>query len=166
MNIEIIVACGIDNSIGKNNTLLWNIPEDLKNFKKITEGHTVVMGRKTWESLPEKVRPLPNRRNIVISRNMDYDAKGAEVMNVFDVANFAYNNPMEKIFIIGGSEIYTKFLPLASVMHMTVVYQQYPDADAFFPLFEKSEWRVTMTSIPDRHENTPLYSFNRYGRIS
>lgn len=165
MNIEIIVARSVvDNAIGKNNKLLWNIPEDLANFKKITYGHHVVMGRKTWESLPEKFRPLPGRQNIVISRDIDYKAPGAEVMSVFDVANFAHDNPQKKIFIIGGGEIYKRFIPLASRMHITNVYKGFDDADSFFPEFDISEWKIVLTTIPITQNSGVLYSFNEYER--
>lgn len=132
--IEMICALAEDNAIGKDNSLLWSIPEDMKHFREKTSGHTVVMGRKTWESIPIKFRPLPNRKNIVLSRDSEYDATGAEVWSIDEFLS-SYLHDEETVFVIGGAEIYEKFLPYTQTLHLTRVLDRFPEADAFFPDF-------------------------------
>ena len=128
--IHLIVAMGEDGAIGKNGDLIWKISEDLKFFKKLTTGHPVIMGRKTWESLPK--RPLPNRRNIVLTRQKDYKAEGAEIVRTINEAlELTYG---QEPFIIGGSEIYNAFLPHITHFHITRVFDACPTADAFLVL--------------------------------
>ena len=128
--IHLIVAIGEDGSIGKNGDLIWKISEDLQNFKKMTIGHPVIMGRKTWESLPK--RPLPNRRNIVITRQNDFKAEGAEVVNSVEKAIESVKG--EEPFIIGGAEIYKAFMPFVTHFHLTKVFSTCKDADTFLTL--------------------------------
>ena len=136
--ISIIVAVADNLAIGKDNNLLWHISEDLKYFKRITGGHTVIMGRKTWESIG---RPLPNRRNIVISRSLKVDSlAGAEVFGSLESA-LATLPANEEHFIIGGGEIYREALPLAEKLYITFVHITVNDADTFFPEVEEREWR-------------------------
>ena len=136
--ISIIVAVADNLAIGKGNNLLWHISEDLKYFKRITGGHTVIMGRKTWESIG---RPLPNRRNIVISRSLKVDSlAGAEVFGSLESA-LATLPANEEHFIIGGGEIYREALPLAEKLYITFVHITVNDADTFFPEVEEREWR-------------------------
>ena len=136
--ISIIVAVADNLAIGKDNNLLWHISEDLKYFKRITGGHTVIMGRKTWESIG---RPLPNRRNIVISRSLKVDSlAGAEVFGSLKSA-LATLPANEEHFIIGGGEIYREALPLAEKLYITFVHITINDADTFFPEVEEREWR-------------------------
>ena len=136
--ISIIVAVADNLAIGKGNNLLWHISEDLKYFKRITGGHTVIMGRKTWESIG---RPLPNRRNIVISRSLKADSlAGAEVFGSLESA-LATLPANEEHFIIGGGEIYREALPLAEKLYITFVHITVNDADTFFPEVEEREWR-------------------------
>src|SRR5690554_7894244 len=105
MKCALIVAMGKHREIGKDNDLLWKLPRDMKFFKETTQGHTVVMGRKNWESIPEKFRPLPNRKNIVISRNADYKAEGATLIT--DLKELSQHIEVgQKCFIIGGAQIY------------------------------------------------------------
>ncbi|MEN9362217.1 MAG: hypothetical protein RL095_3752 [Verrucomicrobiota bacterium] len=138
--IILIAALGSDRGIGKDNSLPWRLPDDLKRFKEITLGKPVVMGRKTWESLG-KFAPLPGRRNIVLSRDPAYQAFGAEVFPSLDQALNAL--VMEaKIAIIGGAQIYTQALPLADALRLTFV-DATPPADAFFPEVDLTEWRET-----------------------
>jgi dihydrofolate reductase len=137
-NISIIVAIANDNAIGKDNKLLWHISEDLKRFKRLTTGHTVVMGKKTYESLP--LRPLPNRRNMVIT-----DIPG----EVIDGCIMAYSiedaiakcDEDKENFIIGGGSVYRQFLKYANKLYVTKVDQSF-DADTFFPAIDLKEWRV------------------------
>jgi dihydrofolate reductase len=134
--ISIIVAIAEDNGIGFKNELLWHIPEDLKRFKKLTLGNTVIMGKKTWESLPK--RPLPGRKNIVITDDLSDN---------FDLCITAYSieDALEKcvagedIFIIGGGSIYRQFIPLADRLYITHIHKKAP-ADIYFPLIDPEIW--------------------------
>ena len=117
--------------IGKDNQLIWNIPEDMAHFKALTAGHTVIMGRKTWESLPPRFRPLPGRRNIVISRQADYAAPGAEVADSLENA-LKLASTAATVFIIGGEQIYAQAMALADRLEITEVDLE-PEGDAWFP---------------------------------
>jgi len=147
-----------DHGIGMQGKLLWNIPEDLKRFKKLTDGHPVIMGRKTWESLPEKFRPLPNRTNIIITRNPSYKALGGTVSrSLEDALAIAAEAPeSSEIFIIGGGEIYTEALPLVSRLYLTLVDVAIL-ADAFFPSYE-TEFQKIIETI-SHPENVPAFSW-------
>ena len=125
--------------IGKDNSLPWHIPEDLKNFKELTTENTVIMGRKTWESIPEKFRPLPNRNNIVISRNLS--AEGADVCSSVKEALEKAKSYGKEIFIIGGSSIYEQFLPLTDKMYISYLKEEYA-GDTYFPNFNKEDWEI------------------------
>ena len=133
-HISIIVAHAKNRVIGKDNALLWRLPDDTKRFKTITMGHPVIMGRKTWESIPIKFRPLLGRTNVVVTRDGSYSAPGATVStNIPDAIAVAGAAPgSEEIFIVGGAEIYKETLPLADRLYVTVV-DMYVDGDAFFP---------------------------------
>lgn len=146
--IKIIAAVSNDLAIGKNNQLLWHIPEDLSWFKRYTTGKTVVMGSKTWESLPEEVRPLPNRKNLVLSREPDVVFLGAQTVTFESVLELAKT---EEIVVIGGGEIYKLFLPYADELSITRVNIEAPDADTFFPEFNDEfviDERVWMGRCP------------------
>ena len=141
MKISIIAALGEDNSLGKGGDLCWKISEDLNYFKSITRGEVVIMGRKTWESLP--IKPLPDRRNIVLTRQKNYEAPGAEVYDFLTGALDALEKEgIEKVFIIGGGEVYKKALPKASTLHLTRIYEKCPEADTFFPEFIGKDWNL------------------------
>ena len=142
MEVNLIVAIGKDGAIGKNGDLIWKIPQDLKRFKQLTTGHPVIMGRKTWESLPKK--PLPNRRNIIITKNPEYKADGAETMNSIEEALKKIAD--ETSFIIGGAQIYREFLPYASRIYLTVVEGECPEADAHLALDLSSGWILSDSS--------------------
>ena len=132
--ISAIAAIGKNTrALGKDGRLLWQIPEDMKRFKELTSGHPVIMGRKTWESIPAKFRPLPNRKNIVVTRNADFKAEGAVIANSVEgaIAEAETSNP-EEIFIIGGAEIYRQALPFADRLYLTLVESD-AEGDAFFP---------------------------------
>ncbi len=135
MVLSIIVAVAQNHAIGKENQLLWHISEDLKYFKQITSGHTVVMGRKTFESIG---KPLPNRRNIIISRSME-PREGVEVAASLDAAVALCKNE-DEVFVIGGGTIYREVLPLANRLYYTEVHADY-DADTFFPAIDKNRWK-------------------------
>ena len=141
--ISIIVAIAENNAIGKDNDLLWHIPSDLKRFKKITSGHTVIMGRRTFESLPR--RPLPNRRNIVITDIRDEMLEGCEMAYSIDEALAKCESPEEN-FVIGGASVYRQFLPFADRLYLTLVKKSY-DGDVFFPEIDFSQWRLSSSEV-------------------
>jgi dihydrofolate reductase len=145
-----------DRGLGDKGDLLWKIPEDLKRFRDLTRGHPVVMGRKTWESLPENVRPLPGRVNFVVTRQHDYEAHGATVVANLDTALSAAELAPggEEVFVIGGGEIYTAALPRADKLYMTLIDAEKP-ADAFFPEYEKEFSKETFREEHVTPEGTP-----------
>lgn len=130
-------------AIGKDNDLLWHIPEDAKHFKDITMGHPVIMGRRTWESIPEKFRPLPGRANIVVSRDGSYQAKDAAVVTSLDAALAAAASAVgsDEIFIVGGGQLYTEALPRADRLYLTLIDDD-AEGDTFFPEYEKEFAKV------------------------
>lgn len=136
--VSIIVAIGKNRAIGKDNQLLWRIPDDLKRFKALTAGHPVIMGRKTWESLPEKFRPLPERTNVIVTRQTGYAIVGAVVAHslaeALNVARVAHG--CEEIFIIGGAQLYAEALPFADRLYVTLIDDE-KDADSYFPAYEQ-----------------------------
>lgn len=138
MSLNIIVAIGKDGAIGRNGDLIWKIPEDLKRFKTLTTGHPVIMGRKTWDSLPKK--PLPNRKNIVITRSKNFIAPGADVVNSIEEALHLIEGT--ESFIIGGEQIYNTFMPLTDRIYLTSVDQECSEADAFLNLDLSKEWQL------------------------
>jgi dihydrofolate reductase len=135
--VSLIVAIGRNREIGKGNQLPWHLPADLAFFKRTTSGHTVIMGRKTYESIG---RPLPNRRNIIISRNKDYVAEGCEVFTSLQDALIACQGETE-IFIMGGAQIYEQALAIADKLYITEVDTEVIGADAFFPQWDKNIWQ-------------------------
>jgi dihydrofolate reductase len=160
MIISIIAAIGKNNEIGQNNRLLCRLPADLKHFKQITWGHTVVMGRKTFESLPNG--PLPHRKNIVISSSVDLKPEGAKSYPSLDFV-FTELVHENEIFIIGGSQIYQQLLPRADKLYLTQIHADFPEADAFFPKINYNEWQEISREnhYPDE-KNLYSYSFLVY----
>ncbi len=141
--ISIIVAVANNNVIGKDNTLIWHLPADMKFFKEKTSGHCIITGRKNYESIPEKFRPLPNRTNIVITRQKNYEAPGAIVVGSIEEAiEKAKQTTDNEIFIIGGAEIYKQALPYVDKIYFTKIYHEF-NGDVFFPKIETSEWKET-----------------------
>lgn len=141
MNISIIVAVANNNVIGKDNTLIWHLPADMKFFKEKTTGHCIITGRKNYESIPEKFRPLPNRTNIVITRQKDYSAPGAIVVDSIEKAiEKAKETRDNEIFIIGGAEIYKQSMHLVNRIYLTQIHHTF-EGDAFFPELKSSEWK-------------------------
>ena len=127
--VSIIVVVGKNREIGFKNKLLWDLPEDMRQFKEITTGHTVVMGDKTFESIGQ---PLPGRKNVVVTRNGDYEAEGVEVSNSLEEALKEAKDSPEEVFVIGGGQIFEQSLPHADKLYITVVDDE-PEADTFFP---------------------------------
>jgi len=139
MKISIIVAMAENRAIGKDNQLLWHISADLKRFKKITMGHPIIMGRKTFESIG---KVLPGRQNIIITRKEEYQVDGGSVCHNPEAALKCCADA-EEAFIIGGAEIYRLFLPRTDRIYLTLIHQTYPDADTFFPKFEQADFSET-----------------------
>ena len=137
--LSLIAAVARNRAIGKNNQLLWHLPEDMKHFRETTRGKPVVMGRKTWESLPEKFRPLPGRQNIVVSRDPAYKAHGADLAGSLEGA-LALAGGAEEVFVIGGEQLYRAALPFADRLYLTEVELE-PEADAFFPELNPAVWQ-------------------------
>ena len=156
----IVVAISSNNAIGKDNQLLWHLPADLKHFKNITSGHTIVMGRKTYDSIG---KPLPNRRNIVITRQKGLQLEGVEVVNSLDEA-LAICKEENQVFIIGGAEIYKTALPLTHKIELTRVHQEF-EADAFFPELDNETWKEVWKEdhLPDE-KNKFAYTFSTLER--
>jgi len=159
---SIIVAVAQNNAIGKDNKLLWHIPEDMKWFKKLTTGHTIIMGKRTYESLP--IKPLPNRRSIVITDNpSDCFAGCLMVTSIRDAIERC--NPDEENFIVGGASVYKQFLPVSDRLYITRIHRDF-EGDVFFPEFSLKEWNLISS---DEHSadafNDFSYSFEIYGKI-
>ena len=144
MNIAMIAAVGKNRELGKNNDLIWHFKEDMLFFRETTKGATVIMGRKTFESLP---KALPGRRNIVITKNSAYNAENAEVTDSVEHALELAKHD-NSVFIIGGASIYKAFLPFAQNIYLTEIDAVCNDADTFFPAFDKSLYqREVLNSI-------------------
>ena len=141
MNIlSIIAAAGENNALGKDNDLLWHLPDDFKRFKNLTSGHKIIMGRKTFESFP---KPLPNRTHIIITRDKDYSVNHTDcivVHSMQDALNLVKGDSLS--FIIGGGEIYRLGLEHANQIELTRVHGSF-DADTFFPNFDETKWQLT-----------------------
>lgn len=161
MIISIVVAIAQNNGIGKNNQLLWHLPADLKHFKDITAGNTVIMGRKTYDSIG---KPLPNRRNIVITRNTETTIPGVEIAHSLTDA-FILCEGTDEIFVIGGAEIYNQAMDYCHKIYLTVVEGDF-DADTFFPVINTAEWEETqsISHAPDE-KNKLGYTFSTLVRI-
>jgi dihydrofolate reductase len=136
--ISIIAAVSDDGGIGKNNELLWHIPEDLKRFKKLTIGKSVIMGKKTWESLPRK--PLPGRKNIVLT-DIPYELINCAITAYSMKDAVRKSDKNEEVFVIGGGSIYRQFMPFADRLYITHVHKEAP-ADIFFPEIDQRKWKV------------------------
>lgn len=136
MQISLIAAMGKNRIIGKNNSLPWKLPEDMKRFKEITKGKLIVMGRKTFESIG---KPLPNRTNIIITHDKNYKADGCVVVySVEEALKTAKGN--EEVMVIGGEQIFKLFLPKADRMYLTFIDEDF-EGDAYFPQYNKDEWK-------------------------
>lgn len=161
-NLSLIVAIAKNNAIGYKNKLLYWLPNDLKRFKKLTSGHTIIMGRKTFESLPKGA--LPNRRNIVLSTSSQLRLAGAEVYGSLEEA-LEHCSPDQEIFIIGGASLYHESLKMANKVYLTFIEHVPEQADAFFPVLDPQEWKETDREVhqPDDQHLYP-YTFINYIR--
>lgn len=162
--ITIIAAIGLNNELGKDNDLIWHLPADLRRFKKVTSGHTIIMGRNTFESIG---KPLPNRRSIIITRNISYKKEGCEVVHSLEDA-IKLIKDQKNAFIIGGAQIYKEAIEkkLVDQLDITKVHQNF-DADVFFPTIDMALWKEMSeeTFLPD-DKNQYTYSFLSYKRIT
>lgn len=157
MSLSAIVVIADNGAIGKNNDLLCHLPADLKHFKSITMGHTIIMGRRTFESLPKGA--LPGRENIVVSRNPNYVADGAVVCQSIDDALAKASLPGER-FIIGGAQLYAATIDRVDTLHLTALHASFPDADTFFPEINADDWQeVARDDFSADERNAYDYSF-------
>ena len=161
--LSIIVSKAKNNVIGKNNKLLWHLTDDLKRFKNITENHTIIMGRKTFEAL-EKV--LPNRKHIVFSQNPDFKVNDENVEVVHSMLQIQeYIESKEEVFVIGGAIIYILLLPYVNKIYLTEIEKEF-DGDAFFPKISEDKWKeVSREKGPEDPENNFEYNYITYQRI-
>jgi dihydrofolate reductase len=140
MLVCLLAGVARNGAIGLDNRLPWRLPEDLKHFRALTMGAPVVMGRKTWDSLPERFRPLPGRHNIVLSRSADFRAEGASVAHTLDEAlALAERDAPKRVFVIGGEQIFRDALPKADELELTEVERDF-EGDVFFPAFDRGEF--------------------------
>ncbi|MBL0330520.1 MAG: dihydrofolate reductase [Bacteroidetes bacterium] len=164
--ISIIVAVANNNVIGKDNSLIWHLPADMKFFKEKTSGHCIITGRKNYESIPEKFRPLPNRTNIVITRQKNYLAPGYRGDSIEQAIEKALVTGDSEIFIIGGAEIYKQCMHLANRIYLTQIHHTF-EGDAFFPELNVNEWKETAKtegSVDDK--NKYAHTFHTYEKIA
>lgn len=161
--VSIIVAASTNGVIGKDGDLPWNLPSDLKYFKKVTTGYPVIMGRKCWESIPERFRPLPNRTNVVITRNPDYKTySDALVRSNLSLAIEEQLWDNDEVFIIGGAEIYKEAFKFADKLYLTQIYNKV-NGDTYLSGLEASDWQL-IESSPMIEENGFNFKFEVYDR--
>lgn len=163
--LALIAAIARNRVLGKDNQLLWQLPEDMRHFRATTRGKPVIMGRKTWESLPEKFRPLPGRLNIVVSHNPDYAASGATLAGSLENAIRAAEaqaGTAAEIFVIGGAELYRQALPFAQRVYLTEIASDFA-GDVYFPELAASEWQE-VSRVPQQEPCELAYAFAVYQR--
>lgn len=159
MKISLIAAVAENKVIGKNNDLPWNLPDDMKYFMQTTKQHHVIMGRKNYESIPEKFRPLPNRTNIVITRQKNFQAPGCEIVHSLeDALSIARKNNEVEVFIIGGAEIFKQGMKVTQQMYLTEIHASV-DGDIYFPEINKSEWKE-ISRVPHAKDERHRYAFD------
>lgn len=160
--LSIIVAKSKNNVIGKDNKLIWNIPDDLKRFKKLTTNHTIIMGRKTFESLG---RVLPNRKHIVLTNDENYTVDNPNVQIIHDEEELSkYEEDNQEHFVIGGAMIYKLLLPKCNKLYITEVEQEF-EGDTFFPEIKQDEWKIVKKETGPQDDNTFKYYYIDYERI-
>ena len=167
VKIIIIVAASENNAIGKDNRLIWRLPDDMKFFKEKTEGHCVVTGRKNYESIPEKFRPLPGRSNIVVTRSENFQAPGAIVVHSLEDAIVKAEHLEETdLYIIGGGEIYREASPVTDIIWLPRSHHEF-DAHTFFPLLDATQWEITwQEKHPADEKHIYAVTFLKYERIN
>ena len=170
--ISIIAAIGKNNELGKNNDLLWDLPIDMKHFRETTRGHTVIMGQKTFESLAQNEngiqigRLLPNRRNIILTQDKNFEKEGAEIVYSIDEALELLSKTTkqdEEVFVIGGGMIYKLFIDKADKLYITHVDANFPDAEIYFPTIDENKWEKTKSEKhPKDEQNQYDLEFTEY----
>ncbi|MCC2928805.1 dihydrofolate reductase DfrA [Bacillus sp. LBG-1-113] len=160
--ISFIFAMDANRLIGKDNDLPWHLPNDLAYFKKVTSGHSIIMGRKTYESIG---RPLPNRKNIVVTSAHDAEFPGCTIVSsIEDVLQIASDT--EECFVIGGAQLYTALFPYADRLYMTKIHHQF-DGDRYFPEFDESKWKLVSSEQGTKDEKNPYdYEFLVYEKMN
>lgn len=160
--ITLIAAVGKNNELGKDNQLLWHLPDDFKRFKSITSGHHIIMGRKTFESF---LKPLPNRTHIIITKNKNYNApEGCIVVHSLEAALDAVPEN-QNVFVIGGGEIYKQSISIADSLDITRVDGDF-EADTFFPEIDSKKWKLTQSTFHDKDEKHSFaFTFETYHKI-
>jgi len=163
VTLSLVAAVARDGVIGRDNTIPWHIPEDARRFRELTMGHPVVMGRRTWESLPDRFRPLPGRRNVVVTRNATWHADGADhAASLDDALRLTGGEPM--VFVVGGAELYAEALPLADELLLTEIDGEV-EGDTFFPSWDREAF-AEVSREPHVSETGIGFSFVRYVRRS
>src|SRR5690625_1236929 len=160
--ISLLVAMGKNHVIGYENDMPWHLPEDLKYFKEKTTGHTIIMGRKTYDSIG---RVLPNRRNVVLTRQkLDFPKEIEVIRDINQIYQWNKANPDQELFVIGGGNLYNQVLPYADRMYITEIDENF-EGDTFFPTFEANEWTLTSKVKGERNNDNPYeYYFLQYDR--
>jgi dihydrofolate reductase len=159
MKVSLVAAVASNGVIGKNNDLPWHLPDDMKFFMETTKGHYVILGRKNYESLPKKYQPLPNRTNVVVTRQKDYEAPGCLVVDSINKAlTLARDNGESEVMVIGGSAIYAASLPAADRLYLTEI-DAAVDGDVRFPDYNRSEWKE-VSRIHHRKDERHVYAFD------
>jgi dihydrofolate reductase len=161
LRISLVAAVARGEVIGRDNSIPWRIAEDVARFKALTTGHAVVMGRRTWDSLPERFRPLPGRRNVVVTHNPDWSAEGAERAGSFEEA-LGLLEGAPRVFVIGGAEVYSAALPLADELVLTELDLEI-EGDTFFPQWDRDEFDETWRETHLSEDGTP-FAFVTYER--
>lgn len=154
--LTLIAAVARNGVIGSDNRLLWHLPEDMRFFKETTQGHAVVMGRKTWQSLPPRFRPLPGRRNLVLTRDAAFDARGAECVPSLDAALQRLAGE-QQVFVIGGAELYALALPRADRLLLTELARDF-DGDAHFPPWPRADFNEASRT---QHDSGQGFGYQR-----
>lgn len=166
MIISLIAALSTNKVIGKNNGLPWHLPDDMKYFMQTTKGHCVIMGRKNYDSIPEKFRPLPNRTNMVVTRQKDFKAPCQVLHSVQEGIELARTMNESELFIIGGADIYALGMPFAERLYLTEIRADIP-GDTFFPEFNPAEWNeVSRRHHPADDRHSFAFDFVLYERKS
>lgn len=157
MEIILVAAVAENNALGKDNAMIWHLPDDFKHFKNLTTGHFILMGRKTFESFP---KPLPNRTHLIISRNTNYQVPENSFVfqSIEEAIQFAENQNQEKLFVIGGGEIYKQTIDLATKLSITKVNGKF-EADAFFPEINKNIWK-SVEVVHHKTDEKHKYAFD------
>ncbi len=160
--ISLIAAIGKNNELGGNNSLLWHLPSDMQHFRDTTRGHSVIMGRKTFESIG---KALPNRKNIIITRNPEYKFENVEVSHTLKEA-LRLTDEKEEVFIIGGAEIYKESIENADKLYITHVNGEFKESDVFLPVIDITKWKKIKSTFRAKDAENPYdMEFAEYERI-